>query len=434
MNDHAIFNDFILNRNLPLLAAKRLFCSEKISNVGMIETNRLALTMKGVVNRSLDDTEGLQSADYSVYQLFEKGDLVFKLIDLENIKTSRVGIVHEKGIMSPAYIRLKPVSKIVVPRYYYWYFYALYLNNIFNTLGGGIRQNLVASELLELPVPMIPSETQNAISDYLDQETARIDTLISEKKSFIDLLKEKLQALISHYVTKGIDANVPMKESGVDFIGSIPEHWKITKLGYLGKCQNGINIEGDAFGTGFPFVSYGDVYNNRILPTIVSGLVESTPTDRKKYSVIKGDVLFTRTSETAEEIGFTSVCHETVHNAVFAGFLIRFRPYEDTILPEYSRYVFQNQKLRQFFTKEMNVVTRASLSQELLKKMPVILPSLFEQKQIADYLSRKEEAYISLIEATTQSIELLKEKRTALISAAVTGKIDVHNYNKTEAV
>jgi type I restriction enzyme S subunit len=123
----------------PVAPAKRRFRFRKQVNHGMQEGHRLALTLRGVIDRSIDDDEGLQSSDYSTYQIFEKDNLVFKLIDLENIKTSRVGHVPRRGIMSPAYIRLERVSAEAFPRYYYWLFYAAYLNNIFNGMGGGVR-------------------------------------------------------------------------------------------------------------------------------------------------------------------------------------------------------------------------------------------------------------------------------------------------------
>lgn len=424
MNIVPIISEFIGDSTFDFISAKHLFSNNKEINTGMICQNRLALTMNGVLNRSLNDAKGLQTLDYSVYQIFDKNDLVFKLIDLENIKTSRVGIVHEKGIMSPAYIRLKPNSNINA-RFYYWYFYAIYLNNVFNKLGGGIRQNLVVSDLLKLPVPYINAYLQDSIIKYIDKENNRISSLISEKQNFIKLLQENRKAMISHVVTKGLNPNVTMKDSGVEWIGEIPEHWEVTKLRYLGQCQNGINIGGEFFGKGHPFISYGDVYNNKSLPMQVKGLVESTEKDREIYSVKSGDVLFTRTSETIDEIGFTSVCHKDFVDAVFAGFLIRFRPKESAIQSKFSEYYFQNEKLRAFFVKEMNLVTRASLSQELLKRMPVVLPPENEQAEIASNLERKTGLINEIINETKKSIELLKERRTALISAAVTGKIDL---------
>ena len=411
----------------PLVPAKRLFQNRKIINVGLKEKNRLALTMSGVIRRKLDDLEGLQSSDYSAYQIFEKDDLVFKLIDLENIKTSRVGIVPERGIMSPAYIRLVPASENVYPKFYYWYFFGFYLNNIFNKLGAGIRQNLASGDLLLQPVPELCYQDQMRIAQYIDNNVNRINGLIQEKQGFISLLEEKRRALISHIVTKGLDPNVEMKDSGVEWIGSIPKHWEIKRLRYLGRCQNGINIGGDFFGEGFPFISYGDVYKNRELPNKPSGLVRSSESDRNTYTVQKGDVLFTRTSETIDEIGFSSVCMNDIPDAVFAGFLIRFRPNPGAINKSFSKYYFQNELLRAFFVKEMNLVTRASLSQELLKRMPVVLPPAEEQALISETLDKKCSSLEELMSETKKSIELLKEHKTALISAAVTGKIDLRD-------
>ena len=323
--------DFVDTSLWDTIPVKHLFRYEKNPNTGMKERHRLALTMRGVIDRSLEDNEGLQSSDYGSYQIFEEGDLVFKLIDLQNIKTSRVGLVPQRGIMSPAYIRLTRKSEKVHSDFYYWYFYAAYLGNIFNGLGGGIRQNLNPSELLEFPVPDIDASEQANIARFLDRETHRIDNLIAEKRKFVALLREKRGAKISRAVTRGLNADAPVKASGIDWIGKVPEAWKVTKLGYLGRSANGISIGGEAFGSGYPFISYGDVYKNRQLPEKFSGLVQSSKEDRVSYSVKSGDVLFTRTSETVDEVAFPSVAMSDVPEAVFAGFLIRFRPYKDTL-------------------------------------------------------------------------------------------------------
>ncbi|NOQ36654.1 MAG: restriction endonuclease subunit S, partial [Methylococcaceae bacterium] len=135
-----------------------------------------------------------------------------------------------------------------------------------------------------------------------------------------------------------------------------------------------------------------------------------------------------RTSETIDEIGLSSTCLATIEDASFAGFLIRFRPKSNMIDADFSKYYFRNSLLRAFFIKEMNLVTRASLSQDLLKKLPVTLPPLEEQKQIAEFLNHKTSIFLKLIKNAELAIELMKERRTALISAAVTGKIDLRNW------
>ncbi|CAI8762519.1 type I restriction enzyme, S subunit [Pseudomonas sp. IT-93MI4] len=293
----------------------------------------------------------------------------------------------------------------------------------------GVKVFSVTQEILRGGIAWLPTTgEQTQIALFLDHETARIDALVEEQHRLIELLKEKRQALISHAVTKGLDPTVPMKDSGVEWLGEVPAHWGVKALRYLGECQNGINIGGEAFGSGSPFVSYGDVYKNAVLPSEVTGLVQSSPEDQRRYSIEYGDVFFTRTSETVDEIGFSATCLQELPSAVFAGFLIRFRPTGKSLSPGFSKYYFRNQRLRIFFNKEMNLVTRASLSQDLLKLLPVTIPPVVEQIKISDYLDRVTAEFGSLLGQAIKAIDLLKERRSALISAAVTGKIDVRGW------
>jgi type I restriction enzyme, S subunit len=219
-----------------------------------------------------------------------------------------------------------------------------------------------------------------------------------------------------------------MKDSGIEWLGDVPEHWEVRKLKYLGRFQNGISASAEYFGSGFPFVSYGDVYKNFELPKIGSGLANSSEQDRKIYSVEKGDVFFTRTSETIEEIGFTATCFTTIENATFSGFIIRFRPYKNLLFEGFSKFYFRSTLHRRFFVKEMNLVTRASLSQELLKKLPVLLPPLSEQQAILTYIEKETALLTQTINTIEREITLVQEYRTTLIAEAVTGKIDVRSY------
>lgn len=216
-----------------------------------------------------------------------------------------------------------------------------------------------------------------------------------------------------------------MKDSGVEWLGEIPKEWDIKRLRFLGKLQNGISKSSDSFGYGYPFVSYSNVYRNIELPHIVEGLVNSTEEERKIYSVEEGDVFFTRTSETVEEIGFASTCMKTIDNSTFAGFLIRFRPNDKRLYKGFSKYYFRCDLNRKYFVKEMNLVTRASLSQNLLNNLSVVLPKYEEQVEIYNALELKV-SYINLsINKLKYQIEKLKEAKQSLISEAVTGKIEI---------
>ena len=300
-------------------------------------------------------------------------------------------------------------------------------------LGQGFRDNVVRSTygskmpranptyIVNLPMCFPPTSEQQEIADYLDTKCAEIDKVEEKTRESIEEYKKLKQAVITEAVTKGVRGPRPMKPSGVEWIGDIPEEWEIFSLRYIGSCQNGISKGGEYFGQGYPFISYSDVCKNITLPTSPTGLVETTTEEQERYSVQCGDIFFTRTSE----IGITSVCCASISRATFAGFLIRVRPYNEQILPHYSKYYFRSEIHRRFFVKEMNIVTRASLSQDLLKRMPVLLPDRNEQQEIADYLDAKCGEIDRLISKKEQLITELETYKKSLIYEYVTGKKEV---------
>lgn len=387
------------------------------------EYERLALTLNGVIKRPKDDSEGLQPKAFDGYQILRENDFIFKMIDLQNISTSRVGLSSYTGLVSPAYIRFTSRTKNQFNKFIYYYLMSMYYNCVFNNLGGdGVRSALNASDMGTLMIPYPPTEIQLKISDYLDQKCFQIDALIDNQQNQIEKLKAYKQSIITETVTKGLNPDVPMKDSGYEYIGAFPEKWDICKLKHIGSPQNGISKGGEYFGSGYPFVSYGDIYRNYTLPDSVNGLVETTEAERKLYSVEKGDIFFTRTSETIEEVGFSCVCEKTIPNATFAGFVIRVRPFNDKLLSSFAKFYFRSNHHRFFLVKEMNLVTRASLGQGLLKSMPVLIPPKEEQQQIAEYLDKKCSQIDRLIAIKQQKIEKLQQYKKSIICEYVTGK------------
>lgn len=268
--------------------------------------------------------------------------------------------------------------------------------------------------------------TQEKIAAFLDEKVSEVDSIISKVKDSIKEYKKYKQSVITEVITLGLDKEVVYKETNIGYVKKIPAHWDVLRLSFLGSCQNGISKGAEAFGSGYPFVSYGDVYRNYELPEVVVGQVESTECERENYSVKYGDVFFTRTSETIEEVGFASTCLKTIENAVFAGFVIRFRTFNnEKLCPRFSKYYFRSDIHRRFFVKEMNLVTRASLSQELLKKLPVLLPPMEEQEEIADYLDVKCSEIDNLIAKKEAFVEEMEAYKKSLIYEYVTGKKEV---------
>lgn len=402
---------------------KYIFDETSIKNCG--DKQQLTSTQQyGVIPKALYPfrTVEVVSSDLNAFKFVEKNNFVISLRSFEG------GIEHSEyeGIISPAYTILK-VKKSIEPLYFKFLLKSRPFISALQLYKTGIRegQNISYVELQQDFLPTPPLEEQKVIANFLDKKTRQIEEFITKKQKLITLLEEKKQTLINQCVTQGLDPSTPLKDSGVEWLGQIPTHWEVRKMKHLGKFQNGINIGAEAFGSGFPFVSYGDVYKNSSLPKTIQGLVESSEIDQKLYSVKEGDIFFTRTSETIEEIGMSSVCFQTIPNATFAGFLIRFRPSGNELDKGFSKFYFRSNLHRIFFIRENGLVTRASLSQELLKDLPVLLPPLEEQKAIAEYLDTQIEKIDLAISKIKSQINLIKEYKTTLISEAVCGRVGI---------
>lgn len=356
------------------------------------------------------------------YQGIEPGDLVVHGMDGF---AGSIGISDSRGKSSPVLVVLDSSQD---KKYLMYYLRSMAYNNVFLALSTGIRVrscDLKWNKLADLLYLVPPIVEQHKLVSFLDEKCSEIDAMLSKTRASIEEYKKLKQAVIMQAVTKGVCGEREMKDSGVDYIGQIPAEWVLGKLRNVGDTQNGISKSSEFFGKGFPFVSYGDVYKNYSLPSTVSGLVDSTSEEQKRYSVKKGDIFFTRTSETIEEVGFSCVCEKDIPNATFAGFLIRVRPFSDKLYTPYAKYYFRSSHLRFYLVKEMNLVTRASLGQSLLKSMPVLLPPLEEQKEIADYLDAKCAEIDKLIAKKEQLVKELESYKKSLIYEVVTGKREV---------
>lgn len=346
-----------------------------------------------------------------------------------NILIGSVGKCKYFGCVSPVYYVFKPKNGENIDFLNYVFQLTQFQKELRKYANGilEIRLRVSSNDILKRQIAFPSTEGQQRIVSLLDEKLTRIDRLIEIENQQIEKLKEYKQAVITEAVTKGLDKSAPMKDSGVEWIGEIPEDWEVCRVKNIGFTQNGISKSGELFGNGYPFISYGDVYKHWVLPQTGSGLIESTEKDRKIFSVNKGDIFFTRTSETIEEVGFSSVCFETITNATFAGFLIRLRPYQpDSIIKSnYAKYYFRANLLRKYLVREMNIVTRASLSQELLGAMSVVLPPPNTQIEISLHLDSQCKKIDSLISIKQKKIDMLNEYKKSLIYEYVTGKKEV---------
>jgi type I restriction enzyme S subunit len=404
-----------------LRRGKYLFHCKKEINADGRHTNVLSLTLRGVVNNDPDCPEGLVPKDYTTYQFFAEGDLVFKLIDLENLRTSRVGLVHEDGIMSPAYVRLVS-NHTGNQRFFFQQYYDLYQRGVLNRLGSGVRATLGPKDLLELPILVPERSEQTAIVRYLDYIERRVKRYIRAKQKLIGLLDEQKQAILNRAVTRGLDPNVPLKPSGVEWLGDIPEHWEVFRTRYLFKEVDLRSTTGKET----------HLSMSQRLGLVPSHMVEKTLAS-ESYA---GGKLCER--------------HDLVLNRLKAHlgvFALAEQP--GVISPDYSVY----RKRRPLEMAYYGLVLRsAACRSELRIRAKGIVegfwrlytddffdirlpnPPLEEQGRIVTRLRQATANIDIMIDRARQQAELLREYHTRLIADVVTGKLDVRDVPIDDAV
>lgn len=401
---------------------KRIFQHKKELNRSGKNTNVLSLTLRGVVNNNPDNPEGLVPKDYATYQVFEKDNLVFKLIDLENLKTSRVGLVHENGIMSSAYVRLILQTSNNI-RYFYHQFYDLYLRGVYNNLGAGVRSTLGQNDLLNLQIIISPPDEQEAIVTFLDTAEKRIRRYIRAKQKLIKLLNEQKQAIIQQAVTQGLDPDVPMKDSGVEWLGEIPSHWEVRSFCRLAQIIRGASPRpaGDSryfYGSFIPWVTVGEITKDDEIYLLETDTYLTELGSNHSRIMTKDSLVITNSGATlgVPKILAMDVC---ANDGVVA-----FNKLSDDIDSIFG-YYYLTSLTRRLRDELKQGGTQPNLNTDLIKAISCPLPPAHEQKSIIDYLEDTLEGIKSTSNQAKRSIEFICEYRTRLIADVVTGKIDV---------
>ena len=304
----------------------------------------------------------------------------------------------------------------------YFYFQLHAARPVLEAAGRGSTFKELASEDLrsvDLSVP--PLDEQTAIGDFLDRETAKIDALVARKERLIELLQEKRTALVTRAVTRGLDPNVPMKDSGVEWLGEIPAHWKLMPLKrILNRCNYGISESlgdsGDIRVLTMAHIQHGEI----VLPD--DGCIDAVD---RTLVLEPGDLLFNRTNS-RELVGKVGIFRGRREDRVtFASYLVRLTAREH-VEPEWLNYLLNSTGVLGMARRmALLSVNQANLNPTKYRQVVVPIPGLFEQQTIAGFVRCETTTIDALIAKVRQAIDHLREFRTALISATVTGKIDV---------
>lgn len=377
----------------------------------------------------LNETKPLGEV-FSGYTFFREGDVVVAKITpcFENGKGSIAeGLENGIGFGTTELHVLRPLAEL--DRRFLFY---LTISHAFRNIGaanmyGAGGQKRVPDDFIRdfrQPIPLI--DIQRAIAAFLDRETARIDALIEKKQRQIELLQEKRAALISHAVTKGLNPNVKMKDSGIEWLGEIPDHWEVMKLGRIA-----VGLQTGPFGSqlhasdyvedGIPVINPANLQDGEIVPDSRCAISEEKFAQLSRHRLAEGDIVFARRGE----MGRCALVTKDSEDFICGTGSLRVRLNTNMADPRYMSLFLCIPGVRDHLLLESVGSTMDNLNTSILARIPITVPHRTEQTAIAEHVASQTRHIKAIAERVLQSMSTLREYRTALISAAVTGKIDV---------
>ena len=410
--------------------------SERLASIlnNVAERNRTDLPLlsitreRGVILRDLDNEEENHNFipdDLTNYKVLRKGQ--FGMNKMKAWQGS-YGISAQDGIVSPAYFIFQ-LRDDLDSRYFHLAIRSRLYVSFFGSASDGVRigqWDLSRDRMKNIPFLIPPIEEQTAIADFLDRKTALIDQAIGIKHKQIELLKERRQILIHKAVTRGLNPNVKMKDSGVEWIGEIPEGWEVKRLKYclIGKLKYGANESGIEYDVNLPrYVRITDFGQDGKLSE--DNKLSLSWKQGCEYLLKDGDILFARSGAT---VGKTYQFKKSMSIEIcysFAGYLIKAESNEEIILSDFL-YLYTNSNLFNKWKEGIFIkATIENIGADKYSQLQVIIPPLVEQKEILAKYKIDNERFATAISLKEQEIDKLKEYKATLINSAVTGKIKV---------
>ncbi len=387
----------------------------------------LSLSYGQIVVKPQDRLHGLVPESFATYQIIDPGDIVCRPTDLQNDKNSlRFGISQHRGIITSAYMCLQAQPDLV-RRHAYYLLHAYDVMKVFYGLGSGLRQNLEWKDFKWLPCVVPPIDEQAAIVRYLDHFDRRIRKAIRAKTRLIALLQEEKQAIIHRAVTRGLDPDVPLKPSGVEWLGDVPAHWEVKRQRNLALLLvSGVDKRRQDDEVPVRLCNYVDVYkHDRITGSLRFMRATASLTEVDRFGLREGDVLITKDSEMWNDIGVPALVQYTAPDLVCGYHLGILRPREGLILGAYLFWAHRSPRVAVQYHVAANGITRYGLTHDAIKSIQIPLPPLPEQAAIARYVDEATAGLDGAIAVVQREIALLREYRARLVADVVTGALDV---------
>ena len=390
-------------------------------NINGEEDNALQFKMGTIISKSKGDSK-YNPETLEGYNIVDKGVIMLNGLNLSfDFISQRVGLVKEKGVITSTYLAVKPTQSINSE--YLTYLFKSYDNcKAFHGMGRGLRQTLSYGELRKhlLIYPIL--EEQQKIAEFLDKKCGEVDEMIALQEQIIEELKAYKQSVITEAVTKGLNPTVPMKDSGIDWIGEIPEHWEVKRLKQVlsSPLQYGANESGISYQENLPrYVRITDILDNSLRDNIEKQSLTEQQADG--YILQQNDILFARSGGT---VGKSFIFNNKYGRCAFAGYLIKARVNE--LMEAKFVYYFTQTTCYDEWKKQIFIQsTIQNIGADRYSQLQLAIPTISEQQSIANYLDKKCGEIDELISIKQQKIESLKEYKKSIIYEYVTGKKEV---------
>ncbi len=404
--------------------------SEKCAkNIGNTVTQVLSLSY-GEIKKKSDLNKGLIARDLSTYQIIAPGNIVMRLTDLQNDhKSLRTGLVKDDGIITAAYLCLVPR---ISSEYLHYLLHAYDVKKVFYGMGGGVRQSIGFKDIRHMYIPVPPRAEQDQIVRFLDWKVSEINKLIGIRRKEIQELRALKSAVINSAITRGIDANVAMKRTGVYYLPEVPASWKVTKLKRICKVGASINdlIREHSDQDEVVFLPMENISEDGEIDCSIKQPIAKVKTGFSSFA--KNDVVVAKITPCFEN--GKGACLDKLESDIGYGTteLFNLRAGND-VLPEYLYFITMTKLFRILGEGQMTgSAGQKRVPADFIRDFTIGLPPIDEQQEIVDYIRSEKGRINRLIATKHEQLKALTEFKSSVVSDAVTGKIDVRNVTVPE--
>ncbi|HFR3404282.1 TPA: restriction endonuclease subunit S [Streptococcus suis] len=401
-----------------IMKLSQSFSEHKLKNLGNIEQNLLSLSYGKIVRKSIKSSVGLLPESFETYNIIDSNDIVLRLTDLQNDKRSlRTGLANERGIITSAYLTIRLIDGNDSAKYYHYLLHSYDKCKVFYNFGGGVRQGGTWDDLSVLKMIIPPKHEQTKIADFLDKKVAQLDKVKSLLEEQIKSLEDYRQSLIYETVTKGLDKTVPLKDSGVDWIGQIPEGWEVKPIKHIfdviGSGTTPDSSKAEYYDGDINWLQSGDLYKKDYVDSVSKTITDLGYLSSASLRIYEAP--FLAIAMYGASIGNLAISKidACVNQAVAV-----LKGEEDIV--RFVKFALGISKSELIFAAQGG--TQPNINQVLIKNWLIPFPSEIEIRKIADFLDKKTEQINQMIAIKKEQIENINKQRQTLIYDYVTGK------------